>query len=132
MIARATLNKYRRYAVVGVLGLGVYLLAGQALAAAGATATAIAALSFLAAIAFNYVLQKVWVFADVRPIAASLPKYTVMTALGFVINIVAIRLLVPVMPLVAAQLASAALVVLSNALFAFLWVFAAKSYSSAG
>ena len=125
MITRATLHKYPRYGVVGILTLGVYLLAGQALVAAGATATAIAALSFLSAIAFNYILQKAWVFADVRPVAASLPKYTVMTALGFVINIVALRLLVPVMPLVAAQLASATLVVLSNALFAFLWVFAA-------
>jgi putative flippase GtrA len=129
MIARATLHKYRRYGVVGILGLGVYLLAGQALAAAGATATAIATLSFLAAIAFNYILQKIWVFADVRPVAASLPKYTVMTALGFVINIVAFRLLAPVMPLVAAQLASATLVVLSNALFAFLWVFGAPKVS---
>lgn len=110
----------------GLLTLAVYLAVGQALARAGFAMSAVAILSFTAAVAFNYGVQKLWVFRDARPVHQSLPKFLVATAIGYAIN-VAVLMALATLPLVVAQLLAAAAVVMSNALFSFLWTFAGRT-----
>lgn len=115
--------KLVRYAVVGVLTLAIYLACGEVMHELAWPLFWQASLPFIAAVAFNYVLQRVWVFEDSRPTSSSLPKYGIMIVIGYVINLLALVALSPRMPLVAAQLTAATLVVISNACFSFFWVF---------
>lgn len=117
------LVKVTRYAVVGAVTLAVYLVVGALLQVTGATVVWLAPVAFAVAVAVNYILQRVWVFADPRPVGASLPKYTLMVAVGGAVNSYVLIALAPRMPLLWAQLLAATLVVLSNALFSFLWTF---------
>lgn len=120
-------NKLIRYAFVGIITLCVYLFAGTALYRSGVSINWVATLSFTAAVAVNYVLQKMWVFQDSRPVIASLPKYFVMTLVGYVTNSFVLNASISQLPLPAAQLIAASAVVISNALFSFLWVFTIKT-----
>lgn len=115
--------KLVRYAVVGVLTLAIYLACGEVVHRFALPLIWQASLPFIAAVAFNYVLQRVWVFEDPRPTASSLPKYGIMIVIGYVINLLALVAFSPRMPLIVAQLTAAALVVISNAFFSFFWVF---------
>ena len=115
--------KLVRYAVVGVSTLAIYLACGEVAHGLAMPLIWQASLPFVVAVAFNYVLQRVWVFEDSRPIASSLPKYGIMIVIGYVINLLALIALSPRLPLMVAQLTAAALVVISNAFFSFLWVF---------
>jgi putative flippase GtrA len=112
-----------RYAVVGVLTLAIYLIIGQSLNWFDVPVFAQASLSFGAAVSLNYFLQKAWVFQDSRPTVSSLPKYVVMVLVGYVINLLVLIALSPRMPLLLAQLTAVVLVVASNALLSFWWVF---------
>lgn len=115
-----------RYAVVGLLTLAIYLAIGELARRLGLAVIWQASLSFGSAVTINYLLQRRWVFGDRRPMAASLPKFAVMIAAGFVINALALLALAPRMPPLVAQLTAALLVVASNALFAFSWVFCTR------
>lgn len=115
--------KLVRYAVVGVLTLAVYLTAGHLTRWLAASVLWQASLSFAIAVAVNYVLQRIWVFEDSTPISSSLSRYVAMVVIGFLINLLALTALSPVMPLLAAQLAAVVLVVASNGLLSFAWVF---------
>lgn len=86
-----------------------------------------APISFSAAITVNYILQKIWVFQDTRPVINSLPKFFTMTLVGYTINSLLLHALIPDFPLPVAQLIAASTIVISNALFSFLWVFATHS-----
>lgn len=112
-----------RYGVAGLLTLALYLAAGAALQALGASLAWTASLPFLLAVAFNYPVQRGWVFRDARPLRASLPRYLVMTGCGLAVNALVLLSLGPRLPLVWVQLAAVVLVVASNAALAFLWVF---------
>jgi putative flippase GtrA len=116
-------SRLMRYAVVGVLTLAIYLIVGQALNRFEMPILAQASVSFGAAVSLNYFLQKAWVFKDARPTALSLPKYVVMVLVGYVINSLSLIALSPRMPLLLAQLTAVVLVVISNALLSFWWVF---------
>jgi putative flippase GtrA len=120
-------SKIIRYASVGVVTLCVYLIAGAVLYRLDFSINWVATLSFTAAVAVNYVLQKMWVFQDSRPVIASLPKYFIMILVGYVTNGFALNASISQFPLPVAQLLAASAVVISNALFLFLWVFAIKS-----
>lgn len=112
-----------RYAVVGLVTLGVYLSVGQVLNRLDVSLMAQASVSFAAAVCINYLLQKTWVFQDRRPAARSLPKYAVMIAAGWAINFAALAVLSARLPLLVAQLGAVVLVVGWNALLSFCWVF---------
>jgi len=114
--------KLVRYAVVGGLTLALYLVCGEVVHGLALPLIWQMSLPFIAAVGFNYVLQRAWVFEDSRPTSSSLPRYGVMIAVGYVINVAAL-IAFSRMPLVVAQLAAAVLVVASNAVFSFCWVF---------
>lgn len=121
--------KLVRYAAVGGLTLAIYLVCSETVHGLALPLIWQASLPFIAAVAFNYVLQRAWVFGDSRPTAASLPKYGIMIVIGYVINVLALFALSPRMPLVLAQLTAAALVVVSNVFFSFCWVFVMRGAS---
>lgn len=123
MSSRAT---FVRYGFSGLATLGVYLWAGHLLRGLGMSLAWLAPLAFTLAVTVNYALQKFWVFGDRRRIAASLPRYLAMVAWGYGINSLALVSLASHLPLLWAQVLSAGLVVASNALLAFCWVFAAQ------
>jgi putative flippase GtrA len=83
-----------------------------------------ALLSFSSAIIVNYILQKLWVFEDMRPVIDSLPKFFTMTLVGYAINSFLLNELSPKFSLPVAQTFTASAIIISNALFSFLWVFA--------
>lgn len=122
-------HKLMRYAFVGFTTLAIYLFVGVALDRAGVMILWLAPIAFSAAVTVNYILQKMWVFKDRRPVISSLPKFFVMTLVGFITNSVILGVAVSQLPLVLAQLLAASVVVLSNALFSFLWVFSTKEKS---
>ncbi len=124
MLPSAT--KLFNYTLVGVLTLVVYLGAGAVLQRAGLTIGLLAPLTFLIAVIFNYLSQKLWVFTDLRPVTASLPKYVLMTCVGFILHSLTLVVLTPRMALVWAQSVAIILVVTSNAIFSFFWIFSAK------
>lgn len=115
-----------RYAVVGLLTLAIYLAIGELARRLDLAVIWQASLSFGSAVTVNYLFQRRWVFSDHRPMAASLPRYAVMIAVGFVINALTLLALAPRMPLLVAQLAAGLVVVASNALFSFSWVFCTR------
>ena len=112
-----------RYAVVGVVTLAIYLGIGEVIHRLDMPLFWRAPLPFAAAVAANYLLQRAWVFQDLRPTSASLPKFLVMIAVGYAINFLALFAFLPRMPLLLAELTAVVLVVLSNAVFSFWWVF---------
>jgi putative flippase GtrA len=112
-----------RYAAVGIATFAIYLGAGQLLNQSGLAPAWQASLAFAAAVAVNYLLQRSWVFEDGRPMSTTLPRYLTMIGIGFAVNTAAFVMLSPVVALVWAQTAAAGLVVLSNAVFSFAWVF---------
>ena len=114
-----------RYGVAGLLTLALYLASGAALQALGASLAWTSSLPFLLAVAFNYPVQRGWVFRDARPLRATLPRYLVMTGVGLAVNALVLLSFGPRLPLVWAQLMAVLLVVASNAALAFLWVFCA-------
>lgn len=121
-------KKIIRYAVVGIVTLCVYLIAGNALYKTGFSINVVATFSFTAAVAINYALQKIWVFQDSRPVVVSLPKYFIMTLVGYLTNSLVLNSSISqLFSLPVAQLIAASAVVVSNALFSFLWVFAVKA-----
>ena len=119
------LIRVTRYAFVGLVTLGVYLVAGREVAAIGAAPLVQASVPFVAAVLVNYVLQRGWVFEDTRPVAATLPRYALMVGIGYLVNLGAFRIS-PFAVMLWTQLFAAALVVISNAVQAFLWVFATR------
>lgn len=119
-----------RYAFVGIATLIVYMAVGNTLIQFGISINWMAIISFTAAIAFSYILQKTWVFQDSRPAFKSLPKFLVMTLIGYVINSYVLNELIPQLPIPVAQLIAASAVVISNALFSFCWIFAIHSKDS--
>jgi len=112
-----------RYALVGVLTLAIYMLLGGLMHRLHTPLFWEASLPFAAAVIFNYLSQRSWVFADARPVASSLRKYALMIAAGCGINYFALLALLPRMPLALAQFTAVLLVILSNAVFSFSWVF---------
>jgi putative flippase GtrA len=115
--------KLARYAVVGLVTLAVYLITGRLAQGLEIAMVWQASLAFTAAVTVNFLLQRAWVFADSRPAASSLPRYAVMISVGYVINYLALASLSPHLPLIMAQLFAVCLVVISNAVLAFSWVF---------
>lgn len=122
-VRRLAAAKLMRYATVGFLTLAVYLAVGSGLRWVGASVGVLGALAFAVAVAMNYLLQRVWVFSDSRPVIASLPKYVVMVAVGYALNNYVLTALILEMPLIWAQCAAALAVVASNAGLSFLWIF---------
>ncbi len=118
--------KMGRYVVVGILTLVVYLASGAVMQRLGLTIGWLGPLAFIVAVTFNYLLQRAWVFADSRPVAASLAKYGFMITIGCIINSLTLMVLASHMPLVFAQLTAVVLVVVSNAFFSFFFVFAIR------
>lgn len=116
-------GKLIRYAVVGTLTLVVYLAVGEVAHRNGLAMGWQASLAFIAAVAFNYLLQQWWVFEGAGPTASTFPKYVVMVCVGYLINLTALKSLTAHLPLLLAQLIAVTLVVLSNAGLAFTWVF---------
>jgi len=117
---------FLRYGLVGGLTLVVYLLAGSAFQYLALSLVLAANLAFALAVAVNYLLQRFWVFAGRRSARDSLPRYAVMIAVGGTLNSLALAALCSLMPLFLAQVLTAILIVVSNALLAFLWVFPAR------
>lgn len=116
-------SRLARYAAVGILTLGIYLVMGEWVQRSGMHFGWQATLPFAAAVICNYLLQRSWVFQDARPVSSSLPRYTVMIVTGWTLNTLTLFALAPVVSLLLAQLLAALLVVLSNAVFSFAWVF---------
>lgn len=122
-------SRLLRYATVGGLTLAIYIGLGQLLHHSGLSVPWQASLSFIAAVAFNYLLQRSWVFEDSRSARDSLPKYVLMIAVGYAINLATLFAISYAVPLLAAQLAAVVLVVLWNAALSFCWVFLADARS---
>jgi putative flippase GtrA len=116
-------GRIARYAAVGLLTFGVYLAAGQAALQLGFPLAARAFVPFTLAVVANYLLQRHWVFEDRRPASASLTRYVLMVTLGYAINLAVLAWAPAHMPLPVVQTAAAVLVVASNAVLAFSWVF---------
>jgi putative flippase GtrA len=112
-----------RYAVVGFLTLAIYLFVAKVAARLGMALSWQASTAFISAVVVNYLLQRSWVFADSGPVASSLPKYVVMISVGYVVNLVALEALAPRIPVTVAMLVAVVVVVISNALLSFAWVF---------
>lgn len=130
MIRLQLSKKLFRYILVGTATLSVYLIVGTSLDRLGVSIMWLAPLSFTAAVVVNYILQKMWVFQDSRPVFASLPKFFVMTLVGYLTNSLVLSASISHFSLPVAQLLAASTVVILNALFLFLWVFALNSHTS--
>lgn len=126
LMASVSSKKLVRYAIVGLITMAVYLGFGAILQLAGLPMNLLALTAFTVAVAVNYLMQRAWVFSDSRPFTSSLPRYFFMISIGYAINSLTITLLTPFMPLLLAQSAAIILVVISNAIFAFLWVFSRR------
>jgi putative flippase GtrA len=122
-MASSSTAKLARYAAVGFLTLAIYLVVGKTGERLGLATTWQVSLAFISAVGVNYLLQRSWVFADSRPARSSLPKYTVMISFGYLVNLLAVHMLAPRMPMTIALLVAVVLVVISNALLSFTWVF---------
>ena len=116
-------SKLLRYAITGLVTFGIYLLAGFLLDELEVPLVWLAPIAFTVAVSANYVLQKIWVFKDNRPVVSSLPKFFFMISVGYFVNSFMLATLAPKMSLILAQIPAAFAVILTNALFAFLWVF---------
>lgn len=116
-------SKMLRYAITGLVTFWIYLLAGFLLDELEVPLVWLAPIAFTVAVSVNYVLQKIWVFKDSRPTISSLPKFFFMVSIGYFINSFVLIALASEMPLVLAQILAAFTVILTNALFSFLWVF---------
>jgi putative flippase GtrA len=117
------IKKIARYATVGILTLSIYILVAKASGLFGLSLPWQVSLAFISAVVFNYLLQRSWVFADSRPVIASLPKYVAMVCVGYVVNLLAIDAMAPRISMTMALVVASALVAMSNALFSFTWVF---------
>ena len=115
--------KLFRYAIVGLLTTLVYLGSGTIMKFYGVHISLLASISFVAAVTFNYIMQKAWVFKDVNYAKGRLQKYIFMICTGYVVNITSLILMSPHTSLFFAQISAVVLVVISNALFSFFWVF---------
>ena len=115
-----------RYGVVGLLTYALYAGTGHLLLRAEVSLPVLAPIAFTVAIVFNYLLQRAWVFDDSRPVSGSLPKYLRMVLVGYVINSIVLLTLVPSLSLSLAQFVAVVLVIISNGLFSFLYVFSVK------
>lgn len=123
--------RHLRYATCGVLALCAYLGAGELLRRGGASQALLAWLPFALAVGVQYLLQRQWVFCDHRHMLASLPRHLAMTGLGLAINVLTLNLLAGHVSLAVAQLAATAVIVTSNAMLAYGWVFASRGSLSA-
>lgn len=115
--------KLLRYAIVGLMTMLVYLGSGAMMQSYGAPISLLASISFSVAIAINYIMQKAWVFKNIDYDKGSLQKYMFMTCFGYFINIISLIVMTPYTSLFLAQMSAFVLVVASNALFSFLWIF---------
>jgi putative flippase GtrA len=71
---------FLRYVIVGVAALGIHLVVLRTLLLADACAPWVAsAIGFILACAFNYTLQRLWVFRSGRSHAVALPRYAAIT-----------------------------------------------------
>lgn len=122
-MASSQIKKVARYATVGLLTLAIYILVAKAGGRFGLSLSWQVSLAFISAVIFNYLLQRSWVFADSRPVAASLPKYVAMVCVGYAVNLLAIDAMTPRISLTTALVAASVLVSISNAVFSFAWVF---------
>lgn len=118
--------KLLRYALVGLMTMLVYLGSGAIMQFYGMPISLLASLSFVIAITVNYIMQKVWVFKNVDYDKGSLQKYFFMICAGYFVNIISLIVMTPHVSLILAQTSAVVLVVISNALFSFLWVFSPK------
>jgi putative flippase GtrA len=122
-MAPSLFAKLARYAAVGLLTLAIYLIVAKAGERLGLSITWHVSLAFISAVAVNYSLQRSWVFADSRPATSSLPKYAAMISFGYAVNLFAVEALASRVPMTVALLVAVVLVVVSNALLSFMWVF---------
>ena len=118
--------KLFRYAIVGLMTMLVYLGSGSVMQSYGVPISLLASISFTLAITINYIMQKAWVFKNVDYDKGSLQKYIFMICSGYLINIISLILMTPFTSLFLAQMSAVVLVVISNGLFSFLWIFAPK------
>ena len=119
----STLGKLARYAVVGLLTFAIYIATAAVAGQLGLRRTWQVSLAFFCAVVVNYMLQRSWVFGDTRRATASLPKYGVMICVGYLVNLLTVEALASRMPMTIAMFVAVVLVVISNALLAFTWVF---------
>ena len=80
---------FLRYVIVGASALAIHLFVLQALLLMQACAPWIAsAIGFIVACAFNYTLQRLWVFQSERSHAIALPRYVAITTFMLGVNTV--------------------------------------------
>lgn len=114
-----------RYLIVGGTALVVHLTVLQVLLRAQACAPTLAsAIGFVVACAFNYTLQRLWVFRSDRSHASALPRYVAITTFMLGANIVTFTGLTEVgsPPLIAQTLTTGCIFVLNfiaNRFFTF-------------
>jgi putative flippase GtrA len=118
--------KLLRYAIVGAITLIVYLLTAAVMQFYGMSMILISTIPFFLAISINYAMQKSWVFKNVDYGKHSLSKYIFMTCFGYVFNVISIIIITRYTSLFLAQICSVFLVVISNAIFSFFWIFSPK------
>lgn len=118
--------KLLRYAIVGLMTMFVYLGSGAMMQSYGVPISLLASISFSVAITINYIMQKAWVFKNVDYDKRSLQKYIFMICFGYFISIISLIVMAPFTSLFLAQMSAVVLVVISNALFSFLWIFSPK------
>lgn len=120
------LAKLNRYAIVGIVTTAVYFGVGTTLQFFGLSINLLAFFSFTAAVIVNYIMQRLWVFVDSRPLAESLPRYICMVGIGYCMNGLTLMLLTPSASLLLAQFVALILIIASNAALSFWWVFCRK------
>lgn len=118
--------KLLRYAIVGLMTMLVYLGSGAMMQSYGLPISLMASISFSVAITINYIMQKAWVFKNVDYDKGGLQKYIFMICFGYFINIISLIVMTPYTSLFFSQMIAVVLVVISNALFSFLWIFSPK------
>ena len=96
----AKARRFLRYCAVGGLGtvvhFGTTMLLVEALRIDAIVATVI---GFLCALAVSFVLNRSWVFASTVAVAPGLARYSVVSGLGFVLNVTIMALVTRVLGL---------------------------------
>lgn len=116
-----------KYIVCGALTFVVYLAAGALFLNAWSQEAIAASAAFLVAVAFNYLIQQLWVFRGRVAMSASVRRYAVMITAGFLLNAAVVHILANRVPMPIAQIGAAAAVIVANALISFAWVYARTS-----
>jgi putative flippase GtrA len=86
---------FARYALTGGIALLLHLTVLEALLLGPLRSPeAATSIGFVAACAFNYTLQRQWVFGGSRSAAATLPRYAAVTLATLMLNVVLFAILV--------------------------------------